>query len=50
MGGPTGLAPNIYLAFFWDLDGNLFQLWSGTLAAGSVTGGKDSKVISRHKS
>ncbi len=40
LGGPGGLGPNLKMGLFWDLDGNQFQLWSGQIAGGVVTGGK----------
>lgn len=36
MGGPNGLAPNLKICFFYDLDGNLFQLWSGHASSGHL--------------
>ena len=45
LGGPKGLGPNLNMCFFWDLDGNEFELWSGQVAGGVFT---DGKVIERY--
>ncbi len=42
---PGGLAWDLELAWFWDLEGNLFQLWSGDIQPGVMAGRPPMRVM-----